>query len=70
MKIEIVDRLDEGFEFQVPAQTARGLEIMAHALAQIARFAHIDDRAEPVAHQVNARFVRQDAQLLANVIGQ
>ena len=46
--VEIVDRLDEGIELQIPARAARRMEILAHAFAQIARFADVDDRAEPI----------------------
>ncbi len=69
VEIEVVDRLDQGLEFQVPAEPARGLKIMAHAFAQIAGLADVDHRAETVAHQVDARLVRQGAYLFADVFG-
>src|SRR5437016_5970592 len=43
------------------------MKILAHALAQITRFADVNHSAEPVLHQINARFVRQLAQLAANL---
>ncbi len=64
--IEIVNRLDEGLEFQVPAHAARRLEIVADAFAQIAGFADVNDRAEAVAHHVDPRFVGQGTQLFAD----
>jgi hypothetical protein len=42
------------------------MEILVHAFAQVARLADVNDRAEPVLHQVDARFVRQDAQFFAD----
>src|SRR6185312_9859744 len=66
--IEIANALDERAEFQVPAQAAGGLEILAHALAQIAGFADVNDRSETVFHQVNARLMRQGAEFFANDI--
>jgi hypothetical protein len=35
-------------------------------LTQVARLADVNDRAEPVLHQIDARFVRQDAQFFAD----
>jgi hypothetical protein len=46
VKIEIVDGLDQRLEFEVPAELARRLKILADAFAQVAGFADIDDRAE------------------------
>jgi len=46
MHVEIMDGFDQRVEFQVPAQPARRMEILAHPLAQIARLAHVNDRAE------------------------
>src|SRR5262245_57257209 len=66
MKIQIANRLDQGAELQVPAQSTGRMEVLAHALAQIARLADVDDGSEAVAHQVNARFMRQEAELFAN----
>ena len=66
VEVKVVDGLDEGFELQIPAQPAGRLEVLGDALAQIARLAHIDDRAEAVAHQVDAGLMRQRAQLFAN----
>ena len=44
------------------------MEISADPLAQIARLADVNDRAEPVLHQINARLVRHFAELFANLI--
>src|SRR6266481_10102971 len=42
---------------------------MAHAFAQVPSLPDIDDAAEPIAHQVNARLMGQRADLFANVFG-
>src|SRR5438552_2206504 len=70
VKIKIVNSFHERFEFQIPTYPPRRLEILGHALAQIPGFANINNRPEPVAHQVDARFMRQAADLLANVLCQ
>ena len=67
--VEIVDGLDQGVEFQVPTHAARGMEISADAFAQIARLADVNDRAEAVLHQVNARLVRHFGKFLPNLFG-
>ncbi len=69
VKIEIANRLSQGVELEVPAHAAGGMKILGDALAQIARFAHVDDRAKPVAHQIDARFVRQRANLFSKEFG-
>ena len=69
VEIEITNRLDERVEFQVPAHAPRRMEILADALAQIARLADINDRAEPVLHQIHARLVRQRADFFADGFG-
>ena len=69
VNVEIVDRLDQRVELQVPAHPPRRMKILAHALAQIARLADVDDRAEAVLVQIHARLVRDLAQLFADVIG-
>ena len=33
------------------------MEILAHPFAEVARLADVNDRAEPVLHQIHARFV-------------
>ena len=68
VEIEIVDGVDQRLELQVPAHAPRRLEILADPLAQVARLAHINHRPEAVPHQVNARLMRQVAQLLADVV--
>ena len=68
MKIKIVDALDQRAEFEVPTHAPGRLKIMAHALAQVAGFADVDDRAEAVFHQIHARLVRQRADFFANDI--
>ena len=69
MDVEIVDGFDERLELQVPAKPPRWMEILAHALAQVARLADVDHRAEAVLHQVHARLVRQLAQFFADRLG-
>src|SRR5215204_3115843 len=69
MKIEVTDGVNQGFEFEVPTHAPGGLEIMADPFAQIARLADINNRPEPVAHQVNTWFVRQGAESFSDVIG-
>ena len=69
VKIEIANSLDQRVELEVPAHAARRMKILADSLAQIARFAHINDRAKPVAHQIDARFVRQRANFFTQEFG-
>ena len=45
------------------------MKILADALAQIARLAHVNDRAEAVLVQVHARLMRESAELFADVFG-
>src|SRR6185369_13290489 len=66
VNVEIVDRLDQRVEFQVPAQAPRRMKVLAHPLTQITRLADVNHRSEAVLHQVNARLVRQLAQLAAD----
>ena len=66
--VEVVDGIDEGVELQVPAHAARRVEVLVHALAQIPRLAHVDDRAEAVLHQIHARLVGKLAEFVPNVI--
>ena len=53
-------------ELGIPAQAPRGLEVLADAPAQVARLAHVNDRAKPVLHEVDTRFVREIADLAAD----
>ena len=69
VEIEIVNRLDQRVEFQVPAHAPRRMEILADAFAQVARLADVNDRAEPVPHQVDARLMRQRAEFFADGFG-
>ncbi len=69
VKIEIMDGFDQRPELQVPSQSSRRLEILADPFAQVARLAGVNHRSEAVAHQINARLVRQPAELFANVLG-
>src|SRR5439155_22935071 len=68
MNINIANGLDQRVELQVPAHPPRRVKILAHPPAQIARLADIYHGPEPVLHQVNARLMRQLAQLLPNLI--
>src|SRR5207245_10739241 len=68
MHVEVVDRVDQRVEFEVPAHPARGMEILADALAQIAGFADVNHSPEAVLHQVDARFMRQLAELIAYLV--
>src|SRR2546425_11597040 len=68
VNVEVVDSLDQRVELQVPAQPSRRMKILAHPLPQIARFAGVNHRPKPVLHEINTRFVRQLAQLAANLI--
>ena len=45
------------------------MEILADAFAQVARLADVNDRAEPVAHEIHARLVRQRADFFADGFG-
>src|SRR6266540_6363317 len=63
-----MDGIDEGVELEVPAQPPRRMEVLADPLPQVARFADVDHRAKPILHQVDARAVRQLAQLVSNVL--
>ncbi len=67
MVLEIPDALDERAGLDVGRAAARGHEITADALAQILGLADVDDAVEPVAHQVDAGFVRHVAQFLVEV---
>src|SRR5258707_6337715 len=69
VEIEIMNRIHQRLELEVPAHPPGRLEILANALAQVAGLADVDNRAEPVAHQVDAWLVRQGANLLADVFG-
>ena len=68
MDIEITNCLDERVEFQVPAIAPAGLKILADALAQIQRLAHIDDRAEAVLVQIHAGLMRDGSQFFTDEI--
>jgi len=46
-----------------------GWKILADALAQVAGLADVNDRAEPVAHEIHARLVRPFADFLADGFG-
>ncbi len=69
MEIEIMNAFDERLEFQIPAHSPGRLEVLADPLAQIPGFADINHGPEAVAHQVNARLMRQGADFLADIIG-
>ncbi len=65
--VKIVNGVDQGVELQIPTHAAGRMEIGADALAQVAGFADINDRAETVLHQIDARLVRQIADFFANL---
>jgi hypothetical protein len=67
--VEVMDGIDEGVEFEVPALAAGGVEVLGDALAEIAGLADVDDSAETVFHQVDTGFVRHGAELVSDVIG-
>ena len=69
VKIEVMYSIHQRAEFQVPAHPARGLEVLADAFAEIARFADVNDRPEAVAHQVHPRFVGEGGKFAPDVIG-
>ena len=60
---------DERLEFQIPALSARRMKILAHAFAEIAGFAHVNDRAEAILVQIHTRLVGQLAEFLADRLG-
>ena len=65
--IEIVNGIDQRPELQVPAHLSRRMKILGDAPAQIPGFADINHRAKPIFHQVNAGFMGQLTQFLANM---
>ncbi len=69
MEIEIANRLDQRVEFQIPAHPPARMKILADALAQIARLADVDDRAEAVLVQIHAGLVRDGSQFFADGFG-
>jgi hypothetical protein len=69
MNVKVVNGLDERVELQIPAQPPRGMKILAHALAEIARLPDVDDRAETILHKVHARPVRKLAEFVPDVFG-
>src|SRR5438477_1072524 len=68
MHVKVVDRIDQRIELEVPTHSAGGMEILADPLAQIASFANVNHSPEAVLHEVNARFMRQLAQLIADLV--
>ena len=56
-------------ELEIPTQSSGGMKILADALAQIPRLAHVDHRAEPVFHEVHTRSMRQFVDLLPDGVG-
>ena len=67
VRFEIPDRLEQGARLEVGHRHPRGHEIGADPFAQVARFADVDDAAEPVAHQVHARLVRHLVHFLVQI---
>ena len=60
--LKIPDRVEQGAGLDVGAHSAARHEILAHAFAEIARFAHVDHAVETVAHEIDARLVRDIAE--------
>ncbi len=58
------DPFQEGHEQAAVAR--RGLEVLAHARAQIARLADVDRLAAPILHEIHAGFGRQAVQDLGD----
>ena len=69
MNIKVVDRFNQRLELQIPAETPRRLKIVAHPLAQISRFTHVDHRPKTITHQVDSGLVRERVQFLADIFG-
>ena len=59
---EVPHAIDQGACFQVCREFARGHEVAAHTLAEVLRFANIDDMVQPVAHDIHAGLVRHVAE--------
>ena len=59
---EVPHTIDQGACFQVCREFARGHEVAAHSLAEVLRFANIDDMVQPVAHHIHAGLVRHVAE--------
>ena len=59
---EVPHAIDQGACFQVCGEFARWHEITAHSLAEVLRFADIDDMVQPVAHHIHAGLVRHVAE--------
>src|SRR5258708_3250060 len=46
VNVEIMNRLDQRIQLEVPTLPPRGMKVLADAFAQVARFADVNDRAE------------------------
>ena len=55
---EIPHRVEQRPRLQIRQPRSRRREILRQPLAQIPRFAHVDDAVQAVAHQINTRLVR------------
>ena len=64
--IQVIYRIDEGIKLKIPPMTSRGLEIRTDPLAQIKRFANINDRPKAVFHQIDPRLMRHVADFFPN----
>jgi hypothetical protein len=60
------DGFDQCPELGIPPKSARRLEILADAAPQVPGFAHVNDGAKPVFHEVDPRFVREIADFTAD----
>jgi hypothetical protein len=69
MGIKIVDRFDQCAEFKIPTLAAGGMKVLGDTPAQVSRFAHINDRAKAVFHQVDPWPMRYLAKLGSNLLG-
>src|SRR5437867_3938918 len=48
MHIKVLNALDQGRKFEVPAHPSGRVEVLVHSLAQITRLADVNDRAKTV----------------------
>ena len=63
MPLQIPDGLQQGAGFGIGSLPFGRHKVLGGTTFEVARFAHINDPVEPVAHDVNAGFVGQIAQL-------
>lgn len=68
MDFHVVNAVEKGFEFEVPAMLAGGVEILAHPFVQIAGFTDINNATQAVLVKVHARFMREVADPTAHPV--